>query len=247
MDDIISRGKVPVIVGGTGLYIDSLLSGRSFATRADADARREIEARYDDIGGAAMRRELSGFDREAAVRIMAGDKKRIVRAFEISRTTGKTATQHDEETRRLPPRYDAVKFALTFKDRATLYARIDRRVDTMIEAGLESEVRRLLGAGVGRTAMQAIGNKEMADAVSRGGGTEDARDIIKRRSRKLAKRQLTWLRAKPDVDWIVWDSAPDLDLGLHIVTKKSRAVAYISTSPFIYTADTQQADSQQTE
>ena len=161
VDDIIRRGKMPVIVGGTGLYIDSLISGRSFSARGDDSLRRELDAEYENIGGEIMLSRLREFDPQSAGKLHANDKKRILRAFESYMTTGETISQHDTETKSLQPRYDARKFALTFPDRAELYERIGRRVDTMLEKGLLREVRALLDMGVppGCTSMQAIGYK----------------------------------------------------------------------------------------
>ena len=204
IDDILRRGKTPIIVGGTGLYIDSLVSGRDFSARGDAALRHELNTEYDEIGGDAMLLRLGEFDPQSAAKLHANDKKRIVRAFESYTITGKTISQHDSETKALPPRYDARKFALTFSDRSELYSRIDRRVDSMLEKGLLNEVRGLLDMGVppGCTAMQAIGYKEMAEVVTGRCSMEDATEKIKMESRRYAKRQLTWLRRDTDVKWI---------------------------------------------
>ena len=143
--DILSRGKLPIIAGGTNLYIDSLIAGLDFAERAeDAALRASLNARYDDIGGEAMLEYLRGFDPERAAKLHAADKRRIVRAIEVYTLTGETITRHDEETRKRPKRYDAVKIALTFADRTVLYDRINTRVDKMVADGLFDEVKGLL-------------------------------------------------------------------------------------------------------
>lgn len=213
VDDILMRGKLPILVGGTGLYIDSLLSGRIFSARGDAALRQALETEYDEIGGGAMLRKLSGFDPVSAEKLHANDKKRIVRAIEVYSTSGKTISQHDCETKALPPRYAATKVALTFSDRAQLYARIDNRVDDMIIKGLESEVRSLLEMGVTSdcTAMQAIGYKEMTAAIFGQYSVDDAVEIIKMESRRYAKRQLTWLRRDANIQWITWEKSPDIE------------------------------------
>ena len=181
-DEILVRGRVPILVGGTGLYIDSLISGRDFAdNQEDKALRTELEAEYDRLGGEAMLQKLGAFDPERASKLGAGDKRRIVRAVEIYRLTGKTATEHDEETRRRPPRYDAARIVLNYKNRADLYARIDQRVTRMAADGLFDEVRRLLDSGLAAdcTAMQAIGYKEAVLAL-KGELTEDkALDLIR--------------------------------------------------------------------
>jgi len=213
IEDIHRRGKLPILVGGTGLYIDSLLSGRAFTERGDMALRRGLEMEYDDTGGEAMLRKLREFDPESADKLHANDKKRIVRAFEAYAATGKTISLHDRETKALPPRYDAVKYALTFSDRAELYARIDLRVDTMLKNGLESEVRGLLEMGVprGGTSMQAIGYKEIIGAVLGESSMAEAIEKIKMESRRYAKRQLSWLRRDPEARWIEWGDAPDIE------------------------------------
>ena len=211
-DDIIRRGKLPVLVGGTGLYIDSLISGLEFSARGDAGLREGLGEEYDEIGGAAMLEKLRVFDPDSAAKIHANDKKRIVRAIEVFKTTGKTISEHDKATKTLPPRYNAVKYALTFADRNVLYARIDTRVGAMLDKGLEAEVRSLLGMGVppGSTAMQAIGYKEMAEAIGGGRDMASAVSRIKQESRRYAKRQLTWLRRDADMNWITWENEPDV-------------------------------------
>ena len=213
VDDILSRGLTPIIVGGTGLYIDSLLAGRDFAQApGDSDVRQRLSDEYDRAGGKAMLSRLAGVDPDRAKILHAADKKRIVRALEVYELTGRTITQHDEETRAVPPRYESVKYALSFENRDDLYARIDRRVDAMMLAGLENEVRSLLADGLDDscTAMQAIGYKEIAAALRGDVSLSDAVELIKRSSRRYAKRQLTWLRRDASVRWILWDRQPDI-------------------------------------
>ena len=215
-EDILSRGKLPILVGGTGLYIDSLLSGRDFAPRTEGELRlrEELGQEYDAIGGAAFREKLREVDPERAEKLHPEDKRRLVRAMEIFRLTGEPITVHDKRSAALPPRFESVKVALSFRDRQQLYDRIDRRVEQMAASGLFREVEALLQEGLGpeRTAMQAIGYKETA-ATLRGERTrEEALEAIKRESRRYAKRQLTWLRRDGAVRWLLWDTAsPDLD------------------------------------
>ena len=220
-DDILSRGRVPILGGGTGLYIDSLIAGRDFAdNQEDKALRSELEAEYDRLGGEAMLNKLAAFDPARASKLGAGDKRRIVRAVEIYRLTGKTATEHDEETRRRPPRYDAARIVLNYKNRADLYARIDERVTQMAADGLFDEVRRLLDSGLSAecTAMQAIGYKEAVLAL-KGELTEDeALDLIRQGSRRYAKRQITWFGRWEGALRILWDTAPDFGAALQIST-----------------------------
>ena len=213
IDDMLRRGKLPVLVGGTGLYIDSLLAGNGFSARGDIGMRRELEGEYDDIGGEAMLLRLRAFDPRSADKLHANDKKRIVRAFEAYATTGQTIFQHDLDTKELPPRYGAAKFALTYSDRAELYRRIEKRVDTMFSRGLEGEARRLLEMGVrpDSTSMQAIGYKETIGAILGDYSMDDAISMIKTRSRHYAKRQLTWLRRDNSIKWFAWEGDPDIE------------------------------------
>ena len=213
IDDIFSRGKLPLLVGGTGLYIDSLLNGREFSVRGDIELRRSLEDDYDTMGADMMLERLRELDPPSAARLHPNDKKRIVRALEVYYSSGKTISQHDAGTKLTAPRYEAIKFALTFADRNELYKRIDRRVDIMFEAGLEREVRLLLDMGVSpdSTAMQAIGYKEVVGAIVGDYDMNAAVEMIKQGSRRYAKRQLTWFRRDEQIRWITWDEAPDIE------------------------------------
>ena len=219
--DILRRGALPIVAGGTGLYIDSLVRGIDFdETASDPALRAELSAQSDAVGGEEMHKMRAGLDPRRAAKLHPADKKRLLRALEVYKLTGKTITQHDEESRAAPPRYDAVTIALSFSDRARLYARIDERVDKMVEAGLFDEVRSLLDSGIPEkgTAMQAIGYKEAALALRGEISRDEAIELIKRESRRYAKRQLTWLRRSDKVNWIYWDEKPDLDYARRLST-----------------------------
>ena len=211
-EDVFTRGKVPIRVGGTGLYIDSLLSGRDFAESGDPEVRAALSAEYDRIGGEAFREVLRAVDPARAEQLHPADKKRLVRALEVYRLTGETISAHDEKTKTLPPRWPSLRIALTYADRAALYARIDARVEEMAAAGLFEETARLLENGLSPdcTAMQAIGYKESVDYLQGRCTRAEAIDAIARASRRYAKRQLTWLRRDPAIHWIAWDGAPDI-------------------------------------
>ena len=212
VEDVFSRGKLPILAGGTGLYIDSLLSGRTFAAfDGSSPIRGELEERYAREGGQALLDELAGVDPETAARLHPNDGKRIVRALEVWLTTGKTITRHNEETRALPPRYDALTLTLDFERREDMWDRIDRRVDRMMADGLEEEVRALLDSGVSRrcTAMQSIGYKELVPAVSGELTAAEAAAQIKLRSRQYAKRQRTWFRRNLEAKRLLWSAAPN--------------------------------------
>jgi len=221
-DELLSLGKTPVIVGGTGLYIESLISGRDFAD-SDSDStniRTELENEYDRVGGEAMLEKLRSFDPERASKLFPNDKRRIIRAIEIYQLTGITITEHDEQTKLIPPRYDASIFALNYNDRDKLYEKINLRVDIMMEQGLVKEVENLLNSGIpeNATAMQAIGYKEIVLALNGIITMDQAVDLIKQESRRYAKRQLTWLRRNEKVNWINWNDAPEMDYAISIIS-----------------------------
>ena len=222
VDGILSRGKLPILAGGTGLYIDSLLSGRTFAAFSpDSPLRGELEEQLRREGGQAMLERLAQVDPESAARLHPNDEKRIVRALEVYLSTGKTITRHNEETRALPPRYDALTITLAFERREDMWARIDRRVDQMMADGLVEEVRALLSSGIPRTctSMQAIGYKEMAAALDSGGDPALAAEEIKLRSRQYAKRQLTWFKRNQAARRLYWGPVPDFHEACQISTE----------------------------
>lgn len=210
VEDIFHRGKRPIIVGGTGLYIDSLVSGRSFAVQSTG-WRQKLQAQAAAEGIEPLRATLKQVDLAAYERIQPADEKRIIRALEVWYETGKTITQHNLETQQQPPRYQAVTIGLNFQERPQLWRRIDQRVDEMMELGLAEEVKCLLASGVSRdcTAMQAIGYKELAAAVSGQGDLATAVEEVKLRTRQYAKRQLTWFRRNKATHWYLWGAEPD--------------------------------------
>ncbi len=222
VQDILRRGKLPVLVGGTGLWLDALVRGTEFAAGSQGGAvRQALQARMEAEGPHALLEELRQIDPDAAAKLHPKDKKRIIRALEVWQETGETLTDHDRRTRELPPRYDAVYIGLDFADRQDLRRRIDRRVDRMVEQGLLEEVRELLSSGLSpdATALQAIGYKQFL-AVERGEITEaEAVEEVKLRSRQYAKRQLTWFRRIPAVHWIYWEKIPDFPAALQKATE----------------------------
>lgn len=210
VDDILARGKLPVIVGGTGLYLDALLNGHDFAVKSTG-WREKLQKKYDEEGIQPLWEALTEIDPESATRLHPMDTKRVIRALEVWYETGETISAHNAATRLLPPRYTALKLGLNYENRADLYARIDARVEEMAAAGLADEVRALLESGVssGCTAMQAIGYKELCAAVEDGGDLTAALDEVKLRSRQYAKRQLTWFRRDRTTQWYRHGSQPD--------------------------------------
>ena len=144
LEDILRRGKQPILVGGTGLYIDSLLSGRDFSPKPPGNSRARLQARAAQEGLQALWTELQGIDPAAAARVHPNDEKRILRALEVWYDSGETISQHNQRTQAVPPRYQAVTLILNYRERQDLYARIDQRVDEMMARGLLDEAKALL-------------------------------------------------------------------------------------------------------
>ena len=222
IDDILARGKLPVLVGGTGLWLDAVVKGHGFAGgHAGGEVRKTLQKRLEAEGIEPLLEELRQVDPETAKRLHPADEKRILRALEVYLETGKTISAHNAETKDLPPRYDAIWIGLRFADREDMKALIDRRVDKMAEEGLVEEVRALLESGLPRnaTALQAIGYKEFL-GVLEGTATEaEALAEVKLRSWQYAKRQLTWLRRNPAIHWIEWEKERDFAKALQISTE----------------------------
>ena len=204
VQDILSRGKPVILVGGTGLYIDSLIAGRQFAPLPQTGRREALERRATEEGAQPLLDELRAVDPERAARLSVSDVKRIVRALEIWQETGRTMTDFDRESRAIPPRYRPLWLGLHFPERAQLYARIDLRVELMYAQGLAQEVRALLDSGVPdrATSLQAIGYKQVVQALEEGLPPEAALGTIQQATRRYAKRQMTWFRANPAVQWL---------------------------------------------
>ncbi len=204
VDDVLARGKTAIIAGGTGLYMDALIRGNSFAPYPTTGRREELEALAAKEGIQAVLNQLQAVDPESASRLHPSDQKRIIRALEVYLETGETITEHNRKTQLLPPRYNPVWFALEDTQRAALYRRIDYRVEVMLEQGLIDEIRSLLAEGVPEkcTAMQAIGYKEFLDALNGSCTMAEATALVQQSSRKYAKRQLTWFRRNPNIHWL---------------------------------------------
>ena len=204
VDDILARGKTAIIAGGTGLYMDSLIKDNDFAPYPATGRREELEALAAQQGIEAVIGQLREVDPESAARLHPSDQKRIIRAMEVYLETGISITEHNRRTQAIPPKYYPVWFALADADRATLYARIDRRVEQMLRDGLIAEIKALLGEGIPEkcTAMQAIGYKEFVEVIHGRCSLEAATALVQQSSRKYAKRQLTWFRRNKEIHWL---------------------------------------------
>ena len=204
VDDIIARGKTAIVAGGTGLYMDALIRGNDFAPYPSTGMREKLEAQADAEGMESMLQLLRSIDPAAASKLHLADRKRILRALEVYYETGETITAHNEKTQRLPPRYTPIWFALEDANRQSLYDRIDRRVESMVDCGLIEEIQALLAIGIPPkcTAMQAIGYKEFLDMLNGQCSMDEAVARVQQASRHYAKRQLTWFRRNPTIHWL---------------------------------------------
>ena len=201
---ICARGRLPILVGGTGLYIESFLNGVRFAQqKADPALREKLEREAADLGPQAMHQKLADVDPDYAATVHPNNVGRVVRALELYYSTGKTMSRQRAESLPETPPFDSLVFCLAPSDRAQLYRRIDTRVDRMLEAGLLEEAKLVFeNRGRYRTAAQAIGYKEFFPYFE---GTADlaaCADKLKQASRNYAKRQLTWFRRMPNVVWL---------------------------------------------
>ncbi len=204
VDDIVARGKTAIIAGGTGLYMDSLIRGNAFVDVPETGHRQVLEAELAEVGVAPLLARLREIDPEAADRSQ-GNPRRIIRALEVFYESGETITDHNLRTQNIPPRYRPLWLGLTDENRADLYARINTRVDLMLEQGLLQEIQDLLASGIpaGCTALQAIGYKEFVDALAGKCTIEEAADQVRQSSRRYGKRQLSWFRRNPQMHWLL--------------------------------------------
>ncbi len=210
VEDILSHGKLPILCGGTGLYLDAFLRGGTFeVTDTDPALREALAALALREGNDALHAILRELDPAAAEVIHPNNVKRVIRAIEICRTTGRKKSELDAASREVACPYDALVVGLRYHSRARLYERIDRRVELMLAAGLVEETRRLREMGVFDrcpTAAQAIGYKELFPYLDGVQTLDEAADTLKMATRRYAKRQLTWFAAKDYVTWVDCDT-----------------------------------------
>lgn len=210
ISEIASRGKLPIIVGGTGLYISSLVNNVEFVEKeTDLDLRRRITEEFDRVGGEQMLARLQSIDPVAAEKLHANDKRRIIRAFEIYESTGNTKSFNDEQSIKNESPYDAIMIGITYRDREKLYERINLRVDVMLKNGLLKEAKSAYDKNLGGGAVQAIGHKEFFDYFKEQISLEEATENLKRATRRYAKRQLTWFNKDNRINWIYKDETDD--------------------------------------
>lgn len=203
--DIHLRGLLPVVCGGTGLYVDTLLNNVKLSEESyDEELRRSLLKRAENEGAEKLLEEVMAFDPEYAEKLHPNNIKRIVRALEVYKTTGTTMTRQIEMSKQASP-YDVCFIGLDAEDRQFLYDRIDRRVDIMLERGLESEAREYLATASSSTSAQAIGYKELRPYIDGDVSLNEAVENLKRATRRYAKRQLTWFRRNERINWLFID------------------------------------------
>lgn len=203
IEEIQSKGKIPIIVGGTGLFINSVIDNIAFSeTENDENIRRELNQYAKKNGNQALHKILEEIDYDSAKKIHYNDVKRTVRAIEVFRTTGVPMSEHIRRSKMLPSPYDLFYIGLTM-DRTVLYEKINQRVDRMMENGLLEEVKKLLSMGLDDSyqSMQGIGYKELIWCLQDRMPLEKAIEMIKQESRRYAKRQLTWFKRDKRIQW----------------------------------------------
>ena len=203
IQEILSKGKIPIVVGGTGLYVNSLIYNIEYPEiKTDESYRQELENRAKTEGLEALYNEAVKIDKEAMEKISKNDKKRILRVLEIYKETGKTKTEQELDSRKKEALFDYYVFAIDI-DREVLYERINKRVDKMFEDGLLQEVKDLRESHSSmKTAIQSIGYKEVVEYLEGTINKEEMTEKIKRETRKYAKRQITWFRKNKNTIWL---------------------------------------------
>lgn len=221
IEDILTKGKIPIVVGGTGLYIDTLIYGIEYPEiNFDENYRNELMRIADSEGGLEkLYKEAKSIDEDAVKKISPNDKKRITRILEIYKATGKTKTEFEKLSRENDVKYDYKVFAINM-DREKLYERINLRVDLMIEQGLVEEVEKLVKKYKDfPTAMQGLGYKEVVEFFEGKLTQDEMIDKIKQESRRYAKRQLTWFRKNKDIIWI--DGLEEKEKNIELIINKA--------------------------
>ena len=203
IEEILKKGKIPIIVGGTGLYVDSLIYGIEYQdVKLDEKYRQELEERVSKEGLEKLYEEAKNIDSQAMEKISPNDKKRILRVLEIYKATGKNKTEQEKESRKNGVKYDYKVFAINW-EREQLYERINKRVDIMIKQGLIQEVQQLLEKySEFPTAMQGLGYKEVVEYLQGQTTREEMIEKIKMETRRYAKRQITWFKKNKQTIWI---------------------------------------------
>ena len=221
-EDIIYRGKMPILCGGTGLYVRSFIENIRFSDeKSDPELREKLLERYKNEGGEALIRELAEYDPDTASQLIPSAYKRIIRAIEIYTITGIPMSEWVKRSREVPSPYDSLVIGITFSDRQILYDRINKRVDIMLEKGLIEEARKFYSSDISQTAAAAIGYKELYPYLEGKLSLEEAVENLKKETRHYAKRQLTWFRRDKYIKWIESDRCENIsDEALRIIREE---------------------------
>ena len=221
-EDIIYRGKMPILCGGTGLYVRSFIENIRFSDeKSDPELREKLLERYKNEGGEALIRELAEYDPDTASQLIPSAYKRIIRAIEIYTITGIPMSEWVKRSREVPSPYDSLVIGITFSDRQILYDRINKRVDIMLEKGLIEEARKYYSSDISQTAAAAIGYKELYPYLEGKLSLEEAVENLKKETRHYAKRQLTWFRRDKYIKWIESDRCENIsDEALRIIREE---------------------------
>ncbi len=209
--EIADRGKVPIVVGGTGLYINALLDNTEFSDQeTDYALRESLEEKFDKIGGEEMLKELSVFDKETASRLHPNNRRRIIRAFEVFLQTGKSITEQNILSHKNASFIEPLVIGITYENRELLYERINLRVEKMLENGLIEEAKQTFEISSKKGAFQAIGHKELYGYIKGDCSLEEAAEHLCRQTRRYAKRQLTWFRRDERIHWLYPDKQENI-------------------------------------
>lgn len=212
IDDILSRKKLPIVAGGTGFYVDTLVNNTEFLDYEKSDIRDRLEERSDKEGIGALYNELNDIDPETAEKLHSNDAKRIIRALEVYYSTGKTISEQSRMSHLNESPYSFCIIGISAFDRQILYDRINRRVDLMLEMGLLDEAKMFFSSNISNTAKQAIGYKELKPYFDGLIGLDEAVEKLKMETRRYAKRQLTWFRRRESINWIYIDGKTKADI-----------------------------------
>lgn len=202
IDEILSKGKLPVVAGGTGLYIDTLIKNTTFLDYGKTDIREKLSREADEKGIEALYEKLKDIDPETYQRLHINDRKRIIRALELYYATGKTISEQDELSHINESEYEWCVIGLNAENRQVLYDRINLRVDIMLREGLIEEAKEFFSSDISSTAKQAIGYKELKPYLDGTVSLDEAVEKLKMETRRYAKRQLTWFRRNEKINWI---------------------------------------------
>ena len=213
VEEIVRSGKTPVIVGGTGLYIDSFINNITFFDDANSpEIREQLYKELNEFGIEKLYNELLLVDSEAAKKIHPNNEVKVIRALEIYRSTGKNLTEQNKQSRNIESEYEPLYIGISYKDREKLYERINKRVDIMLQNGLLEEAKDFYKEYASKTAVGAIGYKELKPFIDGEKTLEECVDHLKQATRRYAKRQLTWFNRNEKINWVYPDTYEDINL-----------------------------------